>query len=60
MREAAREIEAIRRGLTGKVRLGAVTGAELIDAMKKSYPQVTDGAMSLDIGAKVNKGEMKW
>ena len=36
------------------------TGAELIDAMKKAYPQVTDGAMSLDIGAKVNKGEMKW
>ena len=34
--------------------------AELISAMKKSYPQVTDGAMSLDIGAKVNKGEMKW
>ena len=34
--------------------------AELINAMKKSYPQVTDGAMSLDIGAKVNKGEMKW
>ncbi|MEG1767098.1 MAG: MBL fold metallo-hydrolase [Comamonas sp.] len=34
--------------------------AELIDAMKKAYPQLTDGAMSLDIGAKVNKGEMKW
>ncbi len=34
--------------------------AELINAMKQSYPQVTDGAMSLDIGAKVNKGEMKW
>ena len=34
--------------------------AELVNAMKKSYPQVTDGAMSLDIGAKVNKGEMKW
>lgn len=33
---------------------------ELINAMKQSYPQVTDGAMSLDIGAKVNKGEMKW
>ncbi|UJW75436.1 LysR family transcriptional regulator [Rhizobium sp. SL42] len=26
MREAAREIDAIRRGLTGKVRVGAVTG----------------------------------
>jgi glyoxylase-like metal-dependent hydrolase (beta-lactamase superfamily II) len=36
------------------------TSAELIGAMKKSYPQVTDGAMSLDIGAKVNTGEMKW
>ncbi len=35
-------------------------GAGLISAMKQSYPQVTDGAMSLDIGAKVNKGEMKW
>ena len=35
-------------------------GAALIDAMKKSYPQVTDGALSLDIGSKVNKGEMKW
>lgn len=34
--------------------------AGLIAAMKQSYPQVTDGAMSLDIGAKVNKGEMKW
>jgi glyoxylase-like metal-dependent hydrolase (beta-lactamase superfamily II) len=34
--------------------------AELINAMKQSYPQVTDGALSLDIGAKVNKGEMKW
>lgn len=33
---------------------------ELVNAMKQSYPQVTDGAMSLDIGAKVNKGEMKW
>jgi glyoxylase-like metal-dependent hydrolase (beta-lactamase superfamily II) len=36
------------------------TGAALIGAMKQSYPQVTDGAMSLDIGAKVNTGEMKW
>ncbi|WP_159912091.1 MBL fold metallo-hydrolase [Pantoea sp. 18069] len=34
--------------------------AELIDAMKKAYPKLSDGAMSLDIGAKVNKGEMKW
>nr|WP_315425684.1 MBL fold metallo-hydrolase [uncultured Albidiferax sp.] len=34
--------------------------AELVNAMKQAYPQVTDGAMSLDIGAKVNKGEMKW
>ena len=36
------------------------TSAELVNAMKLAYPQVTDGAMSLDIGAKVNKGEMKW
>ncbi|MEO8281685.1 MAG: MBL fold metallo-hydrolase [Ideonella sp.] len=34
--------------------------AELINAMQQAYPQVTDGAMSLDLGAKVNKGEMKW
>lgn len=34
--------------------------AALINAMKQSYPTVTDGAMSLDLGAKVNKGEMKW
>jgi len=36
------------------------TSADLLNAMKLAYPQVTDGAMSLDIGAKVNKGEMKW
>jgi glyoxylase-like metal-dependent hydrolase (beta-lactamase superfamily II) len=36
------------------------TSAELIGAMQLSYPKVTDGAMSLDIGAKVNTGEMKW
>jgi glyoxylase-like metal-dependent hydrolase (beta-lactamase superfamily II) len=35
-------------------------GAGLINAMKLSYPQVTEGALSLDIGSKVNKGEMKW
>ena len=34
--------------------------AELINAMNQAYPQVTDGALSLDIGAKVNQGEMKW
>ena len=34
--------------------------AELVNAMKQSYPALTAGAMSLDIGAKVNKGEMKW
>jgi len=34
--------------------------AQLIEAMKKAYPQLTDGAMSLEMGAKVNKGEMKW
>jgi len=38
----------------------AKTSGELVNAMKQAYPQVTDGAMSLDIGAKVNKGEMKW
>ena len=35
-------------------------GAALVDAMRKSYPLLTDGALSLDIGSKVNKGEMKW
>lgn len=34
--------------------------AALINAMKQSYPLVSDGGMSLDIGAKVNTGEMKW
>lgn len=34
--------------------------AQLIDAMEKAYPQLDKGALSLDIGAKVNKGEMKW
>ena len=38
----------------------AKTSAELVNAMKLAYPQVTDGALSLDIGSKVNKGEMKW
>lgn len=37
----------------------AKTGAELIDAMKKAYPQAGLG-VALDIGAKVNKGEMAW
>jgi len=35
------------------------TGAELIEAMKKAYPDAPP-SLSLDIGAKVNKGEMKW
>ena len=35
------------------------TSAELIEAMKKAFPDAP-GALSLDIGAKVNKGEMKW
>ncbi|MES2206356.1 MAG: MBL fold metallo-hydrolase [Pseudomonadota bacterium] len=34
--------------------------AELVNAMMQAYPHVMDGRMSLDIGAKVNKGEMKW
>lgn len=37
----------------------ARTGAELIEAMKKAYPQAGK-LIALDIGAKVNKGEMKW
>jgi glyoxylase-like metal-dependent hydrolase (beta-lactamase superfamily II) len=38
----------------------AKTSGELVNAMKQAYPHVTDGALSLDIGAKVNNGEMKW
>ncbi len=34
--------------------------AALIDSMKRAYPKVSEGAMSLGISAKVNKGEMKW
>lgn len=37
----------------------AKNAAELIDAMKDAYPQAGLG-IALDIGAKVNKGEMKW
>ena len=36
------------------------SSAALIGAMQQSYPKLTDGALSLDIGAKVNTGEMKW
>lgn len=36
------------------------TSAALISAMKQAYPALTDGGLSLDIGAKVNTGEMKW
>lgn len=35
------------------------TSAELIEAMKKAYPAAPMG-LSLDIGAKVNKGDIKW
>ncbi|MEQ9946403.1 MBL fold metallo-hydrolase [Pectobacterium aroidearum] len=37
----------------------AKNSAELIDAMKKAYPSASLG-IALDIGAKVNKGEMQW
>jgi glyoxylase-like metal-dependent hydrolase (beta-lactamase superfamily II) len=37
----------------------AASGAELIATMQKAYPQAGLG-VALDIGAKVNKGEMKW
>ena len=37
----------------------AQTGAELIATMQKAYPKAGLGT-ALDIGAKVNKGEMKW
>jgi glyoxylase-like metal-dependent hydrolase (beta-lactamase superfamily II) len=37
----------------------AATAGALIDAMKAAYPKAGLG-IALDIGAKVNKGEMKW
>lgn len=37
----------------------AKDSAALIEAMKKHYPNL-DGASSLELGAKVSKGEMKW
>ncbi|MCQ4143034.1 MBL fold metallo-hydrolase [Vogesella sp. AC12] len=37
----------------------AGNAAELIAAMQRAYPQAGMG-LALDIGAKVNKGEMKW
>jgi glyoxylase-like metal-dependent hydrolase (beta-lactamase superfamily II) len=37
----------------------AANGGELIATMQKAYPQAGLG-VALDIGAKVNKGEMKW
>jgi glyoxylase-like metal-dependent hydrolase (beta-lactamase superfamily II) len=37
----------------------AANSAALIDALKKAYPTAGLG-IALDIGAKVNKGEMKW
>lgn len=37
----------------------AKNSAELIQSMQKAYPSA-QGALSLDIGAKVTKGEMKW
>lgn len=38
----------------------STSSATLIGAMQQAYPQLSEGAMSLDIGAKVNTGEMKW
>ncbi|MEO6919150.1 MAG: MBL fold metallo-hydrolase [Collimonas sp.] len=37
----------------------AKDSAALIDAMKKHYPNL-EGVSSLELGAKVSKGEMKW
>lgn len=39
--------------------LKASSGAALVDAMQRAYPNAGLG-IALDIGAKVNKGEMKW
>ncbi|WP_334188452.1 MBL fold metallo-hydrolase [Noviherbaspirillum sp.] len=47
----------LRRFDTESAKAG--NAAELIEAMKRSYPQAGLG-MALDIGAKVNKGEMQW
>ena len=49
LRVARIEQEAARSGNAG----------ELIAALKKAYPQA-GLSIALDIGAKVNKGEMKW
>jgi glyoxylase-like metal-dependent hydrolase (beta-lactamase superfamily II) len=38
----------------------AKSSGDLIESMLLAYPQLTENAMSLDIGAKVNTGEMKW
>jgi len=35
------------------------TSAELISSLQKAYPDAGLG-VALDIGAKVNKGDMKW
>jgi glyoxylase-like metal-dependent hydrolase (beta-lactamase superfamily II) len=48
-------LQAYERALAAAADSGA-----LIDAMKRAYPQVTEGTLSLEIGAKVLKGEMKW
>ena len=46
---------------TYEKQLAAASGSkELIDAIRQAYPQLTSGQMSLELGAKVNKGEMKW
>lgn len=37
----------------------AANATALIEAMKAAYPKAGLG-IALDIGAKVNKGEMKW
>ena len=37
----------------------AKDSTELIEAMKKAYPTAGLG-IALELGAKINKGEMKW
>ncbi|KPF42866.1 LysR family transcriptional regulator [Rhizobium sp. AAP43] len=54
MREAAREIEAIRRGFTGKVRVGAVTGGAVgyvVPAIKVLKADSTAVDIHLDVAA---------
>ncbi len=58
MREAAREVDAIRRGLTGKVRVGAVTGGAVgyvVPAIKALKAEAATVDIHVDVAS---SGEM--